>query len=500
MSDISENKPGWTLADIAEFTEKSTSAVSNWRTRFDDTFPKPISRDGVALVFSPLEVQKWLEMHKHLAKNTPDLDHSSSFEIKQLEKNVWKSIDLVRGKFPSYEFFYFFTDALAHNFDLNVKGFEKSLWTTFVNTEEKAAVQLHEAWFDLFSKGSLNKSQQLSKILHLIPRLTGFDKNGSEHLTSIPLSQTVAKIVDAREGHFVIDPCVGLGTLLLATANLSAGKVSLYGREINSSMAQTVHAFFLSNGIEAEIEKGDSIRGRRLPIGDRVVAAPPLNQRFNLSQVERKDLRWDYADPGTDGGDVAWAQIVLSSMSDSGIGVMITSHAVLFRSGRPETFRRRLVGRGHLEAVITLPGGLLYGTRIPTAMLVFNKDSKQVVANEEVLLVDVSIKNSSKMRDPNDAPAEMPSAVADLVLAHRTGRQIKGLKNQKFELRFVKVGREELAASEFNLLPNRYIKLDVETQGVENIKGKIAQVERRIDDLNRQLANRRSSSNERFTQ
>lgn len=190
---------------------------------------------------------------------------------------------------------------------------------------------------------------------------------------------------------------------------------------------------------------------------DRVVAAPPLNQRFNLSQVERKDLRWDYADPGADGGDVAWAQIVLGSMNDSGIGVMITSHAVLFRSGRPETFRRRLVGRGHLEAVITLSGGLLYGTRIPTAILVFNKDSKQLVANEEVLLVDVSIKNSSKMRDPNDAPTEMPSAVADLVLAHRTGSQIKGLKNQEFELRFVKVGREALAASEFNLLPTRYI-------------------------------------------
>jgi hypothetical protein len=57
-----------------------------------------------------------------------------------------------------------------------------------------------------------------------------------------------------------------------------------------------------------------------------------------------------------------------------------------------------------------------------------------------------------------------------------------------------------LAENEFNLLPNRYIKPDVDTQGIEDIKGKIAQVERRIDELNRQLANRRSSSNERFTQ
>jgi type I restriction-modification system DNA methylase subunit len=500
MSDISENKPGWTLTEIAEYVGKSTSAVSNWRTRFEDTFPKPISRDGVALVFSPLEVQKWLEANKHLTKNTLDIDQSLSLELKHLEKNVWKSIEIVRGKIAPYEFFYFFTDALAHNFNLNVKKFEKSLWTTFVKNEESAAIQLHEAWIDPLSKDNVSIRKELIQILHLIPSLTGFDKSGSEHLTSIPLSRIVAKIVDAKNGHLVIDPCVGLGALLLETAIESTEKISLYGRDINSVTTQTVRALFNFNQIQAKIEEGDSIRGNQLPIGDRVVAAPPLSQRFNFSSVERKDFRWDYADPGADGGDVAWAQIVLGSMNDSGIGAMITSHAVLFRSGRPETFRRRLVGRGHLEAVITLPGGFLYGTRIPTAILVFNKKPRQVVANEDVLLVDVDIKSSSKLRDPNHAPSEMPSAVADLVLAHRKGRQIKQQKNQEFELRFVKVGREELAASEFNLLPNRYIKPDVDTRVIENIKGKIAQVERRINDLNRQLANRRSSSNERITQ
>lgn len=493
MSDISDNKPGWTLADIAEYAGKSTSAISNWRTRFDDTFPKPISRDGVALVFSPLEVQKWLEINKHLTKNTPDLLSSGlSFEIKHLEKNLWKSLDIVRGKLPPYQFFYFFTDALAHNFELNVKKSEKSLWTTFVNAEAKTAIQLHEAWFDHFTQGSVNKSQELLKILHLIPSLTGFDKSSLEHLTSIPLSQTVAKIVDARDGHFVIDPCIGLGTLLLETANSSVGKVSLYGREINSSTAQTVRAFFLFNGIKAEIEEGDSIRGSRLPIGDRVVAAPPLNQRFNLSLFERKDLRWDYADPGSDGGDVAWAQIVLGSMSNTGIGAMITSRVVLFRSGRAETFRRRLVGRGHLEAVITFPGGLLYGTRIPCAILVFNKNQKLATADEGVLFIDVSIKSQSKLRSPMNAPAELPSAVADVVLAHRSGHKIEQQKNQEFELRCVKVGQEMLAQSEFNLLPTRYIRSGNRSRSKKEIEGMINQVEMRILDLSKQLAKRRN--------
>lgn len=197
---------------------------------------------------------------------------------------------------------------------------------------------MHEAWFDPSTKDNVSRSKELAKIFRLIPSLTGFDKNGSEHLTSIPLSKIVAKIIDAKSGHLVIDPCVGLGSLLLEIANESTEKILFYGRDINSATTQTVRALFNFNQIQAKIEEGDSIRGNQLPISDRVVAAPPLNQRFKLSQVERKDLRWDYADPGADGGDVAWAQIVLGAMSDSGIGVMITSHSVLFRSGRPETF------------------------------------------------------------------------------------------------------------------------------------------------------------------
>lgn len=97
------------------------------------------------------------------------------------------------------------------------------------------------------------------------------------------------------------------------------------------------------------------------------------------------------------------------------------------------------------------------------------------------------------MRDPNDAPAEMSTAVAELVLAHRVGRQIRVQKSQKFELRFVKVGREELAASEFNFLPTRYIRSGDQGRNKKDIEGMIKQVEMRIAELSKQLASRRNS-------
>ena len=79
-------------------------------------------------------------------------------------------------------------------------------------------------------------------------------------------------------------------------------------------------------------------------------------------------------------------------------------------------------------------------------------------------------------------------------------KKIKTGKFKSFELRYTTVRSGVLAENQFNLLPSRYLKTEVDTQDVENIKGMIAQVERKIDELNRQLASRRRLSNERPTQ
>lgn len=494
MSDIGESKPGWTLANIAEYAGKSTSAVSNWRARFEDTFPKPISRDGVALVFDPLEVQKWLEINNHLIKTTTESDRTLIFELKRRENCVWKSVDIVREKVEPNQFFFVFSDALAHNFDLSVNKNKISLWKDFVIKESRAAKELHDVWAGPLMQDSLSRLEELYSILHLISSLTGFDRSGFEHLTSMPLSRTVAKIVDARDGQLIIDPCVGLGALLLETARSVRGNLSLYGREINSSTAITVREIFCRSGIEAVIEEGDSIRGSQLPVGDRVVAAPPINQVFSFSPSERKDIKWNYVDPGVDGGDIAWGQVVLGSMNETGIGAMISSQGILFRSGRAEAFRRQLVGRRHLEAVITLPGGLLYGTRMPCAILVFNKNQKPEVANEGVLLMNVTITEQPKLRSLINVPDELPNEVAKVILAHRNGNQIIPGSSSKFQIRCAKLRIGELAENNFNLLPTRYIKSGNRSRSQNEIKGMIKQVEMRITYLNKQLAQKRNTT------
>lgn len=65
---------------------------------------------------------------------------------------------------------------------------------------------------------------------------------------------------------------------------------------------------------------------------------------------------------------------------------ILVSHGVLFRGGQEENIRRNLVSEGLLDAVIGLPDRLLFGTGIPTAILIFRKDKK----NSNVVFIDAS--------------------------------------------------------------------------------------------------------------
>jgi type I restriction enzyme M protein len=185
-------------------------------------------------------------------------------------------------------------------------------------------------------------------------------------------------------------------------------------------------------------------------------------------------------------------------MNESGIGAMFTSQGILFKGGRTEAFRQRLIGRGHLEAVITLPSGFLVGTSLPSTILVFNKAQSSHALNAGVLMVDLSTsKTSAKARQLFNAQYEIPDAIASLVLAHRKGLKIQTKHFQHFKLQCTTVRSGVLAENQFNLLPSRYLKTQVDRPDIENLKEMIAQVEENIDELNRQLASRRRPSNER---
>jgi type I restriction enzyme M protein len=90
---------------------------------------------------------------------------------------------------------------------------------------------------------------------------------------------------------------------------------------------------------------------------------------------------------------------VESSVESTGKVGVIVPHGVLFRGSSEGKIRQQFIEENILEAVVGLPANLFFGTGIPAAILIFNRNKK----NQDVIFIDASReylegKNQNKLR------------------------------------------------------------------------------------------------------
>src|SRR5271169_1365481 len=103
--------------------------------------------------------------------------------------------------------------------------------------------------------------------------------------------------------------------------------------------------------------------------------------------------------------DLMFVQHMLASLKPDGHMATIMPHGVLFRGGKEKLIRELLINDDVIEAIISLPPGLFYGTGIPACVIVANK-SKPDALRGKVLFVNADRefaewKNQNKLR-PED--------------------------------------------------------------------------------------------------
>ncbi|MCH8556106.1 MAG: SAM-dependent methyltransferase, partial [Schleiferiaceae bacterium] len=90
---------------------------------------------------------------------------------------------------------------------------------------------------------------------------------------------------------------------------------------------------------------------------------------------------------------------MIETLNEHGKAGVVVPHGVLFRGSSEGKIRRKTIEENLLEAVIGLPANLFFGTGIPAAILVFNKQK----SSNNVLFIDASkhyesAKNQNKLR------------------------------------------------------------------------------------------------------
>lgn len=241
---------------------------------------------------------------------------------------------------------------------------------------------------------------------------------GGEFYTPEQVVKTLVGIVKPKEGEKIYDPTTGSGGMLIHSTHYieehggNPKNVSLNGQEINlSTWAICKMNMLFHEATGAVIKKGDTIRdpkhtkGGVLETFDVVLANPPFSlKNWGMDEAKADDYgRFAYGIPPKSYGDLAFVEHMIASLNSKGRMATVLPHGVLFRGGAEGKIRAAILKDDLVEAVIGLPQNIFYGTGIPAAILVINKDKAEDRVGK-VLFIDASngfVKdgNKNKLRD-----------------------------------------------------------------------------------------------------
>ena len=138
---------------------------------------------------------------------------------------------------------------------------------------------------------------------------------------------------------------------------------------------------------------------------DRVIANPPFSlKKWGKDEADNDNFgRFPYGTPPKNAGDLAFIQHMIASVNAEGMMGVVVPHGVLFRGSSEKNIRKGILEDDLLEAVIGLPAALFYGTGIPAALLIINKN-KPTERKNKVIFINSELeyeegKNQNKLRD-----------------------------------------------------------------------------------------------------
>lgn len=247
-------------------------------------------------------------------------------------------------------------------------------------------------------------------------------KKGGEFYTPSEVVWLLVSLLNPKAGMKIYDPTAGSGGMLIQTRNYLMERskshppppqnLSLYGQEMNlNTWAICKMNMFLHGVFNANICKGDTLRDPQhilngeLMAFDRVIANPPFSlKKWGKDAADNDPYgRYPYGTPPKNAGDLAFIQHMIASLNAEGKMGVVVPHGVLFRGSSEKEIRKGILEDDLLEAVIGLPPALFYGTGIPAALLIINKN-KPADRKEKVLFINGELeyregKNQNKLRD-----------------------------------------------------------------------------------------------------
>ena len=290
----------------------------------------------------------------------------------------------------------------------------------------------------------------------------------------------------------VLDFACGSGSLLLNVRHEMGkhGIGKIYGQEKNITTYNLARMNMLLHGVkdtEFDIHHGDSLLNdwdilnemnpaKKLQF-DAIVANPPFSYRWEPTEELGKDFRFkNYGLAPRSAADFAFLLHGFHFLREDGTMAIILPHGVLFRGGKEELIRKKLLNDGNIDAVIGLPANLFYSTGIPVCILVLKKCKK----NDDVLFINAS-------SNENFEKGKRQNTLRDVDVK----RIVETYQYRKDVERYSRcVSMCEIKDNDYNLNISRYVSTAKEETPVDLVK-----VHRQLMDIDSKIEDARNRHN-----
>lgn len=243
-------------------------------------------------------------------------------------------------------------------------------------------------------------------------------KKGGEFYTPGEVVRLLVQLVKPAAGQEIYDPTVGSGGFLIQSHQYveeqgqNPNDLALYGQDSNGTVwSICIMNMILHNITRFTIENADTLEDPQiLDKGqirkfDRVLANPPFSQNYSRATLKFPSRFREFCPETGKKADLMFVQHMLASLKPDGHMATIMPHGVLFRGGKEKLIREIFINDDVVEAIISLPDGLFYGTGIPACVLVMNKNKPDALRGK-VLFINADReyaegKNQNKLR-PED--------------------------------------------------------------------------------------------------
>jgi type I restriction enzyme M protein len=231
-------------------------------------------------------------------------------------------------------------------------------------------------------------------------------KKGGEFYTPSPVVQLMVRLIKPQAKMRIYDPTVGSGGMLIHSKQFveenggKAESLSLFGQDDAASVWSICKMNMIMHDIkDADIQHGDTIGEphwadpkdpTRTMRFDRVIANPPFSQNYSKAGMKFENrFQYGFAPEMGKKADLMFVEHMIASTEADGMMITVMPHGVLFRGGSEKYIRKGILTdkQDIVQAVISLPPNLFYGTSIPTCLLVINKNKPEEL-KDHILIIN----------------------------------------------------------------------------------------------------------------